>query len=176
RSPRPSSAASDEYARQIGHLGEMFAFRVLAAKLDGFDEGCWKSSSRALLGFAGGDDTLGYDFHYIDVTGALCGRPGAECFIEVKANARAMRPRCSVSRNEWNLATACHASTSQVFVIVRVAGIAEDATLAAIIVDPVQFVTDGAMALSPKDGWWLDVEGGATVVAASNGAAAYLVK
>lgn len=176
RSPHPSSAASDEYARQIGHLGEMFAFRALAAKLDGFDEGCWKSSSRALLGFAGGDDTLGYDFHYIDVTGALCGRPGAECFIEVKANARAMRPRCAVSRNEWNLATACHASTTQVFVIVRVAGIAEDATVAAIIVDPVQFVTDGAMSLSPKDGWWLDVGGAASMAAPSNGEAAYLAK
>lgn len=176
RSPRASSAASDEYARQIGHLGEMFAFRALAAKLDGFDEACWKSSSRALLGFAGGDDTLGYDFHYIDVTGALCGRSGAECFIEVKANARAMRPRCSVSRNEWNLATACHASTTQVFVIVRVAGIAAEATVAAIIVDPVQFVSDGAMALSPKDGWWLDVGEGEGAAVHTNGASAYLAK
>ena len=172
RSQRPSTAASDDCARQIGHLGEMFAFRALSAKLDGFDEACWKSSSRGLLGFAGGDDTLGYDFHYIDVTGALCGRPGAECFIEVKANARAMRPRCSVSRNEWNLATACHASATQAFVIVRVAGIVEEPRVAAIIVDPVQFVSDGAMAISPKDGWWLDVGAGSATTGPSNGAAA----
>ncbi len=176
RSPRQSSTAADEYTRQIGHLGEMFAFRVLAAKLPGFDGACWKSSSRGRLDLAGGDDTLGYDFQYIDITGALCGRPGAECFIEVKANARAMRPRCSVSRNEWNLAEKCHATATQVFVILRVAEIAGDGVIAAIIVDPVQFVNDGAMSLSPREGWWLDGGQSSGPLIPTNGASAYLAK
>ncbi|MDP2314352.1 MAG: DUF3883 domain-containing protein [Pseudomonadota bacterium] len=158
---RPQSSSSDDYAREIGHLGEVFAFRALAATLPGFDETCWKSSSRGFLGFAGGDDTLGYDFRYVDTAGALCGRAGAECLIEVKANAGRMKERFSVSRNEWNLAVECHGSTTRMFVIVRVEGIATVPAVAAVIADPVQFVEEGGLLLSPKDGWWVDLGSGA---------------
>lgn len=159
--PRPGPVRSgargdEEYARMIGHYGEHFAFRALSAMLPGFDESCWKSSSRSLAGLPGGDDTLGYDFRYIDIDGTLSGQPGAECYIEVKANARGARARFSLSNNEWQLAVACHSSPDRRFVVVRVAGIADAPAVVAIIVDPVQAVREGQLALTPKDGWWVD--------------------
>lgn len=155
---RPVVRGDEEYARQIGHLGEHFAFRALSGTLPGFDESCWKSSSRSLAGLAGGDDTLGYDFHYVDMTGEFSGEPGAECFIEVKSNARRARSRFTLSNNEWKLALQCHDSVGRRFIIVRVAGIADSPTVAAVIVDPVRAVRSGELVLTPKDGWWVDHE------------------
>ena len=72
----PRRGRNDEYARQIGHAGEVYAYRVFEQLLPGFDADCWVSSSRALLGLDGGDDTLGYDFRYVDVDGVLSSKPG----------------------------------------------------------------------------------------------------
>ncbi|MFZ5480599.1 MAG: sacsin N-terminal ATP-binding-like domain-containing protein [Myxococcota bacterium] len=161
---RAHGHGDDEYARQIGHLGEHFAYRALCATLPGFDESCWKSSSRALAGLPGGDDTLGFDFHYVDVSGQLSGEPGAECFIEVKSNARRARSRFTLSNNEWKLAQQCHGSANRRFVILRVAGIADSPEVAAVIVDPVRAVQAGELMLTPKDGWWVDHEAADTLV------------
>lgn len=155
-STRRGTHGDEDYARQIGHFGEHFAFRALSAMLRGFDESCWKSSSRSLAGLPGGDDTLGFDFHYVDVDGTLTGERGAECFIEVKANARRARPRFTLSNNEWKLAQRCHGTTTQRFIILRVAGIGDAPEVAAIIVDPVRAVGAGELVLTPKDGWWVD--------------------
>jgi hypothetical protein len=159
--PRPATVGhpplvDDEYARMIGHQGEHFAFQVLSARLTGFDQTCWKSTSRFLANLPGGDDTLGYDFRFLDIDGRLSGQPGADCFIEVKSNARQARSRFSLSNNEWQLACDCHESSNRRFVIVRVAHIADAPTLVAIIVDPVRSLKGGHLALTPKDGWWVD--------------------
>lgn len=146
---------SDAAAREIGHLGELFAFRVLSALLPGFDESCWVSSSRALRDLDAGDDTLGYDFRYTDRDGVLTGRPGVDCLIEVKSNGGEGRGRFSLSANEWRLAQACNGSADKAFVIVRVHRIATDPQLGAVLVDPVALEREGAIKLSPKDGWWV---------------------
>ena len=155
--PSTGSHGNEAYAREIGHHGEWFAFRVLQARLPDFNEACWVSSSRELLGLAAGDDTLGYDFVYVDQSGQLGGRPGATCFIEVKANAGAMRQRFSVSSNEWRLATECSHSEDRVFVILRVHDVAGQPQVGAILLDPVGMVATGGLRLAPRDGWWVDV-------------------
>jgi hypothetical protein len=161
RSPAPGPAryrdsVDDEYSRRVGHLGEHFAFRALSKALPGFDASCWKSSSRVLAGLPAGDDSLGYDFRYIDTSGALSGEPGAECLIEVKANAREPQPRFAMSNNEWRLAEACHQSQNRRFIVVRVAGIADAPEVVAVIVDPVRAREAGELSLRPKNGWWVE--------------------
>ena len=152
-----SSSGNQEFAREIGHLGELFAFRALQELLPGFDEDCWVSSSRTLLGLRDGDDTLGYDFAYMDVTGQLCGESGRVCLIDVKANAGAMSTRFSVSGNEWDIAEACSQSDDRAFVILRVFDVGSgQPQVGELLADPVGLALDGALQLSPKAGWWVD--------------------
>jgi hypothetical protein len=59
RGPRRARRSIEEHTREIGHLGEVFAFRALSMQLPGFDADCWVSSSRRYLDPPGGDDTVG---------------------------------------------------------------------------------------------------------------------
>lgn len=156
-SPGPARRTMNEqYAREIGHRGEVFAFRTLKDLLPGFDESCWVSTSRSLMGLTGGDDTLGYDFRYLDVSGKLCGNPGVECLIDVKSNAGSMRERFTISPHEWRLAEECHHGGDRVYVILRVFNVATDPGFGERLIDPVQRVEEGTLSLTPKDGWWAD--------------------
>lgn len=141
-------------------MGELFAFRALAALLPDFDASCWVSTSRERLGLAPGDDTLGYDFRYVDTTGELSGRPGADCLIDVKTNGQAMKPRFAMSQHEWQLAEACHRGSSQVFIILRVFDVVSEPKLGVRLVDPYRLVSEGSLAIGPRDGWWVDVRAG----------------
>lgn len=154
RARRGARRGSEDYVREIGHLGEVFAFRALAAQLPGFNEDCWVSSSRAWMDLPGGDDALGYDFRYVDTTGALSGRPGVVCYIDVKANGGALKDRFAISSNEWRLAERCSGSEAEVFILLRVWGIASEPRLGPVHVDPVALTRTGLLTLSPKDGWW----------------------
>jgi hypothetical protein len=81
---------------EAGRAAEAFAFVQLQQSLPDFTLANWRSGNRLHfyphLGRAGLDDTLGYDFEYEDVSGALSTHGAAKCLIEVKA--------CSVTPSE----------------------------------------------------------------------------
>jgi hypothetical protein len=53
----------------------------------GFDESAWQSQNRSeYLGDGLGNDSLGYDFCFKDVSGRLTGHAGTVCMLEVKSS------------------------------------------------------------------------------------------
>lgn len=72
----------------FGRLGEIFVYELLKARtIPGFDESAWQSQNRSeYLGDGLGNDSLGYDFCFKDVSGSLTGHAGTVCMLEVKSS------------------------------------------------------------------------------------------
>ena len=133
----------------------MFAFRQFKEWYPGFDEQCWVSSSRQQLGISGGDDTLGYDFVYDDLQGALGGVPGARCLIEVKANGGPLSSRFMFTRHEWEVALEANAR-GDVYLIARVSHVDSQPRVAVVLPDPVAMIHRGELELQVQSYWITD--------------------
>ena len=148
-------APDDGRYREVGHQGEVFAFRQFKEWYPGFDEHCWVSSSRQQLGITGGDDTLGYDFVYDDLQGDLGGVPGARCLIEVKANGGPLSSRFMFTRHEWEVALEANAR-GDVYLIARVSHVDSQPRVAAVLPDPVAMIHREELELQVQSYWITD--------------------
>jgi hypothetical protein len=127
-----------------GALGELFAFEWLRERLPGFDSDCWRSCNRTIGGLAAPNAESVVDFFYVDAEGALTGRRGAACCIEVKSTARAdggvAGDAFVLSQAQLELAYRLRGREDAAFVIVRVVdaggGPGSRPLVARVIVDP----------------------------------------
>jgi hypothetical protein len=92
----------------------------------------------------------------MDVTGQLCGVPGAECLIEVKATVGDASCRFPITASEWDLAMECWreridarpAGTARMYVIIRVEHALTQPRIAAVLPDPAALWAAGQLHLS----------------------------
>lgn len=144
---------SEDAKRATGVGGELFVLQQFK-QFPGFDEDCWKSTSRAAAGLPDdGNDGLGYDFAYNDATGCVGQRPGVRCLIEVKSSQGAADPTFPMSKNEWRVAGAAHVSEGDVYLIVRVENVATAPRIADVLIDPFRMCGRGEIELAEKDLW-----------------------
>jgi hypothetical protein len=92
---------------------------------------------------------------YTDVTGQLCGVPGAECLIEVKATVGDASRRFPITSKEWDLAMDCwrrrndtSTGTARLYVIIRVERVLTQPRIAAVLPDPAALWDAGQLQLS----------------------------
>ena len=153
RSSWRAGEENEQGKRATGFGGELFVLQQFKV-FPGFDEECWKSSSRSLAGLADtGDDSLGYDFLYVDAAGVVGQRAGARCLIEVKASKEAGDATFPMSRNEWKVAGAAHRSDTDVYVIIRVHNVASAPAVIDVLIDPFGMSARGELELADKDLW-----------------------
>lgn len=140
----------------IGANGERHVYNEYRQKLSGFDAGCWLSRNRACVpGLARLEQESACDFVWLDERGALGGRPGAFCFIEVKSTQADMPgvlkgDRLSFSLAQLELAVKYSDPVDEhapVFVLVRVAdaGLGGKPVIAYTIVDPIKKIKEGGI-------------------------------
>lgn len=94
-----------------------------------------------------------YDFLYMDVEGILSGKPGTRCFIKCKATSGTaydssgrMKP-FQITNRDWDSAQKVRNLNSDVFIVVWVEGVrvGSEPWVAAILIDPVKMVGEGAL-------------------------------
>lgn len=143
----------DEYLAMLGVVGEYFAYQQLKVICPDLDVTNWKSKAREAFGYDAGDDSLGYDFAYNDVSGILVGRAiSPRCLIEVKSAAHDGGSSFEMSTNEWEVATRCHQDPGWgTYVILRVFDVASKPRLSDILVNPVQLHLDGILDYASRD-------------------------
>ncbi|AWM40163.1 hypothetical protein GobsT_13990 [Gemmata obscuriglobus] len=144
---------SEDYLAVLGAVGEYFVYQQLKALCPDFDLTNWLSKGRERFGFSAGNDTLGYDFSYDDVTGALAGsRIMPRCLIEVKSSAHDGGSVFEMTTNEWEVAQGCHGDPkSGTYVIIRVANLTSKPCVTDVLVDPVQLHLDGVLDYTSRD-------------------------
>lgn len=143
----------DAYRQMLGALGEHFVFQQMKALLADFDITNWRSKAKELFGYGEGNDSLGYDFEYYDMSGTLTGNASVQrCFLEVKSTAHEGADAFEMTTNEWETAIRCHAGGEKaVYVIIRVVHTAAKPQIIDILVDPVQLHLDGVLDYSSRD-------------------------
>jgi len=133
----------------VGASGEYFVYQYLHGLLPDFVRACWISSLK-LHYFPDAtwpiENDLGADFCYVDRGGRLSGSGRSETvYIEVKSMTQESMTPFRLSINEWNRAMACHESGGkEVYVLAVVLAVTRAPTLAALVVDPVAQVEQGA--------------------------------
>jgi hypothetical protein len=145
--------APEDYLAVLGAVGEYFVYQQLKLLCPGFDLTNWVSRGRERFGFSAGNDTLGYDFSYDDVTGALAGsRVTPRCLIEVKSSAHDGGNAFEMTTNEWEVAQRCHRDPmSGTYVIIRVANLTSKPCVTDVIVAPVELHLDGGLDYTSRD-------------------------
>lgn len=127
-------------------------YELLKARaVPGFDETAWQSENRVeYLGEGQGNDSLGYDFCFKDESGALTGRVGALCMLEVKSSSGDADGPFQMSENEWTRAVEAHQNSAEEYLIVRVAHVSDSPTLVDIIADPYRLRRENKLRSSPR--------------------------
>jgi len=118
-----------------------------------FDITNWRSKAKELFGYGEGNDSLGYDFEYHDMSGTLTGDAAVQrCLIEVKSTTQDGTDAFEMTTNEWETAIRCHAGGEKaVYVIIRVVRTTSQPKIMDILVDPVQLHLDGVLDYSSRD-------------------------
>lgn len=139
--------------KMLGAVAEHFVFQQMRQLLGDFDLTNWKSKAKEIFGYGEGDDSLGYDFEYHDLRGALTGDESVpRCLIEVKSTASDVSDAFEMTTNEWETAIRCHTGGEKAaYVIVRVIRTATKPELLDILVDPIQLHLDGVLDYSSRD-------------------------
>jgi len=137
----------------LGAVGEHFVFQQMKRLFADFDLTNWRSKAKEMFGYGEGDDSLGYDFEYYDMNGALTGNASVpRCLIEVKSTAQDSAGAFEMTTNEWETAIRCHAgSDAAVYVIIRVVRTASQPEILDILADPIQLHLDGVLDYSSRD-------------------------
>lgn len=145
--------APEAYLKMLGAVGEHFIYQQLKAVLPDFDLTNWQSRAKEAFGYGEGDDSLGYDFDYHDLAGALAGGVTApRCLIEVKSASQDFGDEFEMSTNEWETALHCHnRSEIATYMIIRVAGTSSKPRIIDILVDPIQMHLDGVLDYSNRN-------------------------
>jgi hypothetical protein len=143
-----------------GLLGEAFVYEQFRELLPGFDYQCWRSSNAVRYGVSReGDDALGADFVYRDVSGSLTGRADApEVYVEVKATSDEGAAPFEMTDNEWETALRIHLEGAvRAYVIVRVAHVRTTPMICRLFVDPVYLSENGFLIVEASNrrvrGW-----------------------
>jgi len=143
-------------AAQTGLLGEAFVYELLRSRLPGFGAPNWVSGNRQRYGLTEeGDDSLGYDFRYVDIDGTLTQRlEEPECLIEVKSTEGEGGGAFPMSEPEWQRAVEAHQNSGrEVYIIFCVASAREEPRIHDILFDPVKLWHDGQLRFAEKDLW-----------------------
>jgi len=145
--------APDAYLQMLGAVGEHFVFQQLKKLFTDFDITNWRSKAKELFGYGEGNDSLGYDFEYHDMSGTLTGDAAVQrCLIEVKSTTQDGTDAFEMTTNEWETAIRCHAGGEKaVYVIIRVVRTTSQPKIMDILVDPVQLHLDGVLDYSSRD-------------------------
>jgi hypothetical protein len=152
---RRSTHESERDKALYGRIGEIFVYELLKARaVSGFDETAWRSENRVeYLGEGQGNDSLGYDFSFNDESGALTGRAGAVCLLEVKSSSGDADGPFQMSENEWTRAIEANQNADEEYLIVRVARVSDSPTLVDIIADPYRLRRENKLHLLAADLW-----------------------
>ena len=144
---------SENELKILGAIGERYVYQQFRVILPNFDAHNWKSGSREQFDYSAGDDRLGYDFEYRDSYGKLTGRDDLPmCRIEVKATTGDGTNAFDMSTNEWDVAYECHNNDeAEVYIVVRVASVAQQPTIADVLVDPVDLRQQGVLDYSSRN-------------------------
>jgi hypothetical protein len=156
RGPNRGSTRENEKDKVLyGRLGEIFVYELLKLQgIPGFDEAAWQSQSRyAYLGEGLGDDSLGYDFRFVDPSGRLTARPGSVCLLEVKSSTGSADGPFQMSENEWDRAIEAYQSSDEVYVILRVSHVNQSPRIADMIVDPYRLRRENKILLVADNLW-----------------------
>lgn len=145
--------APDAYLQMLGALGEHFVFQQLEELFTDFDMTNWRSKAKELFGYGEGDDSLGYDFEYHDMSRTLTGDAVVQrCLLEVKSTSKDGADTFEMTTNEWETAIRCRAGDEKaVYVIIRVIRAASQPQIMDILVDPVRLHLDGVLDYSSRD-------------------------
>jgi len=143
----------DAYLQMLGALGEHFVFQQMKSLFADFDITNWRSKAKELFQYGEGDDSLGYDFEYYDMEGALTRDPSIQrCLMEVKSTSQDGTDSFEMSTNEWETAIRCHSGDENaVYAIVRVIHTASKPQIMDILVDPVKLHLEGVLDYSNRD-------------------------
>lgn len=143
----------DAYLQMLGGLGEHFVFQQLKELFTDFDMTNWKSNAKEMFGYGEGNDSLGYDLEYYDMSGTLTGDASVQrCLIEVKSTTQDGTDAFEMTTNEWETAVRCHAGAEKaVYLIIRVIRVASQPQIMDILVDPVQLHLDEVLDYSSRD-------------------------
>ena len=149
----PKTPKGESELKILGAIGERYVYQQFRVILPNFDAHNWKSRSREQFGYATGDDSLGYDFEYRDSDGILTGRDDSPmCRIEVKATTGDGANAFDMSTNEWDVAYECHNNDeAELYIVVRVASVAQQPTIADVLVDPVDLRQQGVLDYSSRN-------------------------
>jgi len=149
----PKAPKGESELKILGVIGERYVYQQFRVILPDFDAHNWKSRSREQFGYSTGDDSLGYDFEYRDSDGILSGRDDSPmCRIEVKATTGDGANAFDMSTNEWDVAYECHNNDeAEVYIVVRVASVAQQPTIADVLVDPVDLRQQGVLDYSSRN-------------------------
>jgi len=153
---RRQSSHDPIIAGQTGLLGEIFVFELLRSHLPDFGAPNWVSGYRQKYGLSQeGDDSLGYDFRYVDIEGALTRRSDEpQCLIEVKSTEGEGGGAFPMSETEWQRAVEAHQNSDhEVYVVICVASARDNPAVYDILVDPVKLWHDGQLRFAEKDLW-----------------------
>jgi len=143
----------DAYLQMLGALGEHFVFQQMKELFPDFHLTNWRSKSKELFGYGEGNDSLGYDFEYHDMSGKLTGNVNVQrCLLEVKSTSQEETDAFEMSTNEWETAIRCHTGGEKaIYVIIRVVRTSSQPKIMDILVDPVQLHLDGVLDYSSRD-------------------------
>jgi hypothetical protein len=143
----------DAYLHILGALGEHFVFQQMKELFVDFDITNWRSKAKELFGYDEGNDSLGYDFEYHDMSGTLTGNASVQrCLLEVKSTVQDGADAFEMTTNEWETAIRCHTGHEKaVYAIIRVVRTAFRPQIMDILVDPVQLHLDGVLDYSSRD-------------------------
>jgi len=153
-SPEPTTGGrgavdmAEDVPEDVGASGEYFVFLQLRSMLPNFVRANWVSKLK--LHFLPGSEDIkndvGADFIYQDMAGLLTGSgKGEVLYIEVKSLTQEAVGPVRLSIGEWERAKCCHESSGrEVYVLAVVTSVTRAPRLAALIIDPVQQVSNGA--------------------------------
>lgn len=129
----------------------MRAHSLSSGHLTDFTEKNWVSGTRELFfpALGQGDNRLGYDFEYVDESGAFGGARGVRYLFEVKAVASPVRRTFFISDNEWQRGVQASGSNGERYVVIIVSLHPEPARVLFWLEDPEQLRKEGVIEVRP---------------------------